>query len=615
MKKLLYLLLVLALVIPCQLPVLAAGGSYPESEPNNSIETANPISVSANYISGKKNSDFDTYDYYKVYVREGTSYEVYVTSSGSSTVTVECLNTRGYSVGLKNDGYNGLTWEDEIDFNAAYTGYYYIKVNTGSYSGTSYVIGVWDTVGISSHVCSYTTLQYKEDPTCEWPGYEEYLCLCGKTLQRNFVEPKGHTPGDTESCTASRTCSVCGATVEAAGHVEAIDPAVAASCTSTGLTEGAHCSKCGVVLVPQSIILKKGHDWDGGVITTQPTVSAPGEKTYTCGVCQETKTDPVYYEGFAVERVWGASRYKTSLAISDELKDVLGVSKFNAVIIANGENFPDALAGSYLSAKKKAPILMVNNNAGNIMLVQNYINQNVVPGGKVYILGGSAAVPESIENNLNGMGYDVERLKGKGRYDTNLAILEEAGVSNETLLVCTGTNFADSLSASATGLPMLLVDPKTNKLTDAQKAFLSEGTRQICVIGGAGAVSDKYIDQLARFDRDGMVERINGKNRYETSVRVAKKFAGNPSKVLVASATKFPDGLCGGPLAYFMKAPLILTSPTVHVANMAPAVSYITGKDILVGNALGGSGAVADDVVKTVFGMTGEDQIFGTRYE
>ena len=55
--------------------------------------------------------------------------------------------------------------------------------------------------------------------------------------------------------------------------------------------------------------------------------------------------------------------------------------------------------------------------------------------------------------------------------------------TTDEVLIATGKNYADSLSASATGLPMLLVD---KNLTDSQKAFLQNTSRKFVILGGTG---------------------------------------------------------------------------------------------------------------------------------
>ena len=94
----------------------------------------------------------------------------------------------------------------------------------------------------------------------------------------------------------SRSCE-CGATetraIPAKGHTEVTDPAVEPTCTDTGLTEGKHCSVCNEVLVAQTEIPAKGHSWDAGKITTEATCEKDGVKTYTCTICEATKTEAV----------------------------------------------------------------------------------------------------------------------------------------------------------------------------------------------------------------------------------------------------------------------------------------------------------------------------------
>ena len=102
---------------------------------------------------------------------------------------------------------------------------------------------------------------------------------------------------------------------------------------------------------------------------------------------------------------------------------------------------------------------------GHAQDVRDYIRQNLSNDGNVYVIGGSTAVP-----NEWMAGISFERLGGSNRYETNLMILGEAGVDKKSeIMVCTGMNFADSLSVSATGNPILLVG---SSLSDSQKEYL-----------------------------------------------------------------------------------------------------------------------------------------------
>ena len=293
-----------------------------------------------------------------------------------------------------------------------------------------------------------------------------------------------------------------------------------------------------------------------------------------------------------VYRIFGDNRYQTSYKIADALKTQLGIDKFQTVIIASGENFPDALAGSYLAEKKDAPILMINQkNAGNLT---EYIKKNVKIGGRVYVLGGINAVPQKWLSDLG--DYNLCRLEGENRYETNLMILDEAGVGNQEILVCTGKTFADSLSASATGMPILLVNNKT--LSASQQLFLSaHAGNKFYIIGGTSAISDQMEAQIKKY---GQTERIAGDNRYETSVKIAGKFFPGAKESILAYAKNYPDGLCGGPLAMSKNAPLILTA----TGKQDTAKAYMKAKGIGSGMVLGGDILISDDAVKEIYGIS-----------
>lgn len=286
-------------------------------------------------------------------------------------------------------------------------------------------------------------------------------------------------------------------------------------------------------------------------------------------------------------RLSGKDRYATSLLAADALKQVTGADRFDAIILASGTGFADALAGSYLAAVKGAPILLASDS--QIPNIQSYIRENLADGGTVYLLGGKGAVSTQVEESL--AGFTLRRLSGSNRYATNLAILEEAGLGDREVLIATGKGFADSLSASAVGRPILLVG---DSLTAEQEALLAESSGEFVIIGGKGAVSPAVENKLKTL---GNVTRLSGKSRYETSVEVAAYFFDHPSQAVLAYAQNFPDGLSGGPLAYALGAPLLLTA----TGSESAAAGYTWEQGITAGYVLGGKGLISDETVDSLF--------------
>ena len=154
-------------------------------------------------------------------------------------------------------------------------------------------------------------LRDAKEATCTEEGYtgDEVCLVCGTVVkQGSVIKPTGHTevidaavkatctePGKTEG----KHCSVCNEilvaqeVIPATGHTEKTVAGKPATCTETGLTDGINCSVCGTVIKAQEEIPAKGHSWDEGEITTSPTCENAGVKTYTCTVCNATKTEAI----------------------------------------------------------------------------------------------------------------------------------------------------------------------------------------------------------------------------------------------------------------------------------------------------------------------------------
>ena len=147
------------------------------------------------------------------------------------------------------------------------------------------------------------------DATCTKTGLTEgsHCSVCGEVLTaQKKISALGHTYGEyvvtteptcTKAGVETKTCSVCGdkqtRPVAALGHTEVTDPAVAATCTETGLTQGSHCSVCGEVLTAQKEISALGHTYGEYAVTIQPTCTKAGVETKTCSVCGDKQTRPV----------------------------------------------------------------------------------------------------------------------------------------------------------------------------------------------------------------------------------------------------------------------------------------------------------------------------------
>ena len=296
-------------------------------------------------------------------------------------------------------------------------------------------------------------------------------------------------------------------------------------------------------------------------------------------------------------RIYRKSRLSESIKTADELKSVLGVSKFDTIIVAKDSDFADALSGSYLAARKSCPILLVN--TGNYDDAKTYIKSNVSSGGTVYVLGSTDAVAASFEKGLS--GYTVTRLEGSSRYYTNLAILKEAGLtSSKAVIVVTGSGFADSLSAGSVGLPILMVDNSKTSLKSTQTSWLQKSassSRKIYILGDENAVNASLAKELKNY---GKVTRIGGSSRWETTKLVAEKFFPKTSAVVMATGTDFADGLIAAPLAKALKAPVLMVSSD-KVSN---AKAYVQNNSVTKAYVVGSKDYVSDAAVKKILMMS-----------
>ncbi len=192
---------------------------------------------------------------------------------------------------------------------------------------------------------------------------------------------------------------------------------------------------------------------------------------------------------------------------------------------------------------------------------------------------------------------DVSRQAGVDRYETAARISRSEFASAPAVVLASGAQFADALSASGlAGVlrgPVLLTRP--DDLPSATREELARlNPSQVVVVGGRKAVSDRVMDQVRAIGRID-VSRLAGADRYATSRVVAHRIAELQGYsfsrwAFVVRGDSFADALAVAPLAYASGSPIVLTRPA---ALSAEASAAIAGAGVRHPVVIGGPGAVS----------------------
>ncbi|MEM5016994.1 cell wall-binding repeat-containing protein [Metabacillus indicus] len=193
-----------------------------------------------------------------------------------------------------------------------------------------------------------------------------------------------------------------------------------------------------------------------------------------------------------IVRIAGNDRYETSVKVAKEVGVIEGI------VVASGENYPDALSIAPVAGIIGAPILLTR-SADLPGVVKTYVK---TAGADFSIVaGGSAVVSAKATETLP----DMLRLGGSNRYSTNTQIVDfavEAEIYDmDYPFIATGANFPDALSASALAAGwangIILTDPNEPKTTTKETVqYYSDLAEEYEIVGGVKALPDSTIAKL-----------------------------------------------------------------------------------------------------------------------
>ena len=186
----------------------------------------------------------------------------------------------------------------------------------GEKTFTCSICGDEKTEKVSATGHQHTEIRNKKEATCKETGYsgDTWCKDCGKKILsgQTIAKTENHSwtqgeitkePTCKEEGEKTFTCSICGniktEKVSTADHQHMeIRNQKNPTCKEAGYSGDTYCADCGVkIFSGQTIAKTKNHNWDGGVITTEPTCTERGEKTFTCTICGNTNTKKVNATG------------------------------------------------------------------------------------------------------------------------------------------------------------------------------------------------------------------------------------------------------------------------------------------------------------------------------
>lgn len=262
----------------------------------------------------------------------------------------------------------------------------------------------------------------------------------------------------------------------------------------------------------------------------------------------------------------------------------------DTVIIAQANQFPDALAGAPLAYKLQAPILL-SPTSGLTEEVRTEI-QRLAPK-TIYLLGGTAALSSTIESELR-QKYEVKRLSGYTAEGTACEIARELGTKGKAVIASV-RHFQDALVISSwaarQGVPILLTEAQALS-ADTQLTIRELSITQSQVIGGAAVVKPSVMDHLPS------PQRISGDTAYDTAAAVLQMYPPTTNKLEIATGENYPDALTGAVRASFYGSMVVLVpTKTIIPPSLSTLLKSWKGKQV---EAFGGIFALPENVVQTV---------------
>ena len=337
-----------------------------------------------------------------------------------------------------------------------------------------------------------------------------------------------------------------------------------------------------------------------------------------------------------VDKFEGSNRYETAVLLAKEYAGLNGpvvtnnshgnTKEIRDIVLVNGNALVDGLASAPLASSiadktsRKVPMLLTEADhlpKATVKFLKELMADHLVGNNKsatIHLVGGESVLNKSLEKELRGLGFKIERYDGDNREETSLLVMDAVRKNNgkdSKAFVVGAEGEADAMSISA-----VAADQKT-PIVVAEKGGISEDAvyelkgMDTTIVGGKTVVTAR--DENALREEAKSVNRIYGDNRKATNAKVIEKYynesgfaegVGRAQNVIVAKDGQrrpidLVDALAAANMAATKKAPIVLATSKLSKEQESAINSY--AKDAYGLFQVGGQ--VNKEVVRTIAKM------------
>lgn len=272
--------------------------------------------------------------------------------------------------------------------------------------------------------------------------------------------------------------------------------------------------------------------------------------------------DKTYLNQFERESIVGEDRYETMVKISETRW-----KESREAVLINSSSMLDAISASPFAYKNDIPMFFIEQNNLNTTIKDELKRLKVE---KVYLIGGELSIDKKVEDDINKLNIESERIAGETGFETTLLLASKVmdGIDNKKLaLVNADTGIPNGVSfvpvAQKYNIPIILI--KDNNEKEFLQFAKENNVEEVYILGNTEQISKK----IEKSFKESI--RINGKDRFDTNKKIIEEFYDykNLKQVYITKGgihtqADFLNTLSISPIAANDNIPVVLSEDTMN---------------------------------------------------